>query len=180
MSESLSERYFALIDQIVDLTLQGKISSVERVYRILVEQVESGTGEVLERCLSQRIEAAEAQLETKLKAARVLRALQTIEGQWLRWQEENQVAAEISETAQVIIEGDPEDYFLRTVDVLDPNQDVPLSIDELNKLAENLLAAAKAQEDAQVGSSLATACQRYYRRAKVFYRFGRRSSQLDV
>jgi tetratricopeptide (TPR) repeat protein len=148
VSESLSDRYFALIDQIVELTLQGKISSVERVYGILVEQVETGTGEILERCLSQRIDATEAQLATKLKAARVLRALQTIEKQWLRWQEENLVAAEISETAQMIIAGDPEDYFLRTVDVLDPNQEHPLSIDELNQLAENLQAAAKTQEDA--------------------------------
>jgi len=148
VSESLSDRYFALIDQIVELTLQGKISSVERVYGILVEQVETGTGEILERCLSQRIDLAEAQLATKLKAARVLRALQTIEKQWLRWQEENLVAAEISETAQMIIAGDPEDYFLRTVDVLDPNQENPLSIDELNQLAENLQTAAKTQEDA--------------------------------
>ena len=150
MSESFSDRYFALIDEIVELTLQGKISSVERVYRLLVEKVETGTGEILERCLSQRIEAAEAQLETKLKAARVLRALRTIEKQWLRWQAENQVAAEISETAQIIIEGDPEDYFLRTVDVLDPNLESPLTIDELSKLAENLLAAAKAQKDPQL------------------------------
>ena len=150
MSESLSDRYFALIDQIVELTLQGKISSVERVYRILVEKVEVGTGEILERCLVQRIEAATAQLETKLKAARVLRALQTIEKQWLRWQEENQIDAEISETAESIIAGEPEDYFLRTVDAIDPNQDVPLSIDELHKLAANLQTAAKTQEDAQL------------------------------
>jgi tetratricopeptide (TPR) repeat protein len=150
VSESLSDRYFALIDHIVELTLQGKISSVERVYSMLVEQVETGTGEILERCLSQRITEAEAQLATKLKAARVLRALQTIEKQWLRWQEENLVAAEISETAQMIIEGDPEDYFLRTVDVLDPNQENPLSIDELSQLAENLQAAAKAQGDAEL------------------------------
>lgn len=150
MSESLSDRYFALIDQIVELTLQGKISSVERVYGILVEQVETGTGEIFERCLSQRLDTAEAQLDTKLKAARILRALQTIEKQWLRWQEENLVAAEISETAQMIITGDPEDYFLRTVDVLDPNQENPLSIDELSQLAENLQAAAKTQEDAEL------------------------------
>jgi len=150
VSESLSDRYFALIDEIVELTLQGKISSVERVYKILVEKVEVGTGEILERCLSQRIEAAEAQLETKLKAARVLRALRTIEKQWWRWQSENQVAAEISETVQIIIEGDPEDYFLRTVDVLDPNLENPLTIDELRKLADNLLSAAKAQQDAQL------------------------------
>jgi tetratricopeptide (TPR) repeat protein len=150
VSESLSDRYFALIDQIVELTLQGKISSVERVYGILVEQVETGTGEIFERCLSQRLATAEAQLDTKLKAARILRALQTIEKQWLRWQEENLVAAEISETAQMIITGDPEDYFLRTVDVLDPNQENPLSIDELSQLAENLQAAAKTQEDAEL------------------------------
>ena len=150
MSESLSDRYFALIDRIVDLTLQGKISSVERVYRILVEEVEPGTGEILERCLGQRLEATTAQLETKLKAARVLRALETIEKQWLRWQEENRVEAEISDTAQSIITGEPEDYFLRLVDAIDPNQDVPLSLDELKKLAENLVAAGKTQEDPQL------------------------------
>ncbi|MEO0834734.1 MAG: tetratricopeptide repeat protein [Cyanobacteria bacterium J06642_3] len=147
MSESLSDRYFALIDQIVELTLQGKISSVERVYRILMEKVEVGTGEILERCLEQRIAATEAQVPTKLKAARVLRALQTIEKQWSRWQAENQVAAEIDETAQSIVAGEPEDYFFRTIDALDPNQEVPLSIDELNQLAANLQAAAKTQDD---------------------------------
>lgn len=162
MSESLSDRYFALIDQIVELTLQGKISSVELVYRRLVEKVEPGTGEILERCLNQRIEAAVAQLETKLKAARVLRALQTIEKQWLRWQEENLIAAEISETVQIIIDGEPEDYFLRTVDVLDPNQENPLSIDELGKLVKNLQAVAKTQENAQLAQDwqqLATGIQ---------------------
>ena len=150
MSESLSDRYFALIDRIVELTLKGKISSVERVYKMLVEEVEVGTGEIFERSLQQRIEAAQAQLETKLKAARVLRALQTIEKQWVRWQEENQVDAEISDIAQYILAGEPEDYFLRTVDALDPNQDDPLSIDRLAKLAESIKTAAKQQSDAQV------------------------------
>ena len=154
MSESLSDRYFTLIDEIVDLTLKGKISSVERVYKLLVEQVEPGTGEILERCLSQRIATTETQLETKLKAARVMRALKTIEKQWQRWLEENQVAAEIDETAKIIIEGDPEDYFLRLVDVLDPNLENPLNIDELNKLAQNLQAAAKAQDNAQLAQEL--------------------------
>lgn len=150
MSESLSDRYFALIDRIVELTLQGKISSVERVYKMLVEQVEIGTGEILERCLQQRIETAQAQLETKLKAARVLRALQTIEKQWERWQLENQVDAEISEIAQSILTGESEDYFLRTVDAIEPNQDDPLSIDDLAKLAQSITNAAKKQEDARL------------------------------
>lgn len=153
MSESLSDRYFALIDNIVEQTLQGKISSVERVYRLLMDQVEVGTGEIWERCLEQRMEKAQAQLETKLKAARVLRALQTIEKQWERWQLENQVDAEISETAQIIIESEPEDYFLRTVDVIDFNQEHPLSIDELHKLAENLKSVAKSEPDPQLAQS---------------------------
>ena len=150
MSESLSDRYFALIDRIVELTLQGKISSVERVYKMLVEQVEVGTGEILERCLQQRIETTQAQLSTKLKAARKLRALQTIEKQWERWQSENQVDADISEIAQSILTGESEDYFLRTVDAIEPNQDDPLSIDRLAKLAQSISNAAKKQEDAQL------------------------------
>ena len=147
MSESLSDRYFALIDQIVDLTLKGKISSFERVYRILVEKVEPGTGEILERCLNQRLEATKAQLDKKLKAARVLRALETIEKQWLRWQEENQVNAGISEIAQEILEVDPEDYFLAITNTIDPNQDNPLSLDELKKLADSFQTAARQKED---------------------------------
>ena len=150
MSESLSDRYFALIDQIVELTLKGKISSFERVYRMLVENIETGTGEILERCLNQRIEATTAQLDTKLKAARVLRALQTIEKQWLRWQEENQVNADISDIAKDILAVDPEDYFLAIVNAIDPNQDEPLGFDGLSKLAESLENAAKQQEDANL------------------------------
>jgi tetratricopeptide (TPR) repeat protein len=159
VSESLSDRYFALIDQIVDLTLQGKISSFERVYRMLEEAVEPGTGEILERCLNQRLEETQAQLNTKLKAARVLRALETIEKQWLRWQAENQVNADISEITESILTVEPEDYFLAIVDVIDPNQDEPLNIDQLQKLAESLKAAANNQTDpnqAQAWQQLAT------------------------
>lgn len=150
MSESLSDRYFTLIDQIVDLTLKGKISSFERVYKLLVEQVEAGTGEIFERCLDQRLEKTKTQLETKLKAARILRALQTIEKQWLRWQSENQVKAEIDETAADILAADPDDYFLATVDAIDPNQDEPFSIVQLNKLAASLKNAADQQENATI------------------------------
>ncbi|BAZ46308.1 tetratricopeptide domain protein [Chondrocystis sp. NIES-4102] len=150
MSESLSDRYFALIDQIVDLTLQGKISSFERVYRMLEASVEPGTGEILERCLHQRIETTQAQLATKLKAARVLRALETIEKQWLRWQAENQDNEDISEIAESILSVEPEDYFLAIVDAIDPNLDEPLNIDQLQKLAESLKAAVNNQADADL------------------------------
>ncbi len=159
MSESLSDRYFTLIDQIVDLTLQGKISSFERVYRMLEAAVEPGTGEILERCLHQRLEATQAQLDTKLKAGRVLRALQTIEKQWLRWQAANQVNVDIFEITQSILTVEPEDYFLAIVDAIDPNQDEPLNSDQLQKLAASLKTAANSQTDlslAQAWQQLST------------------------
>ncbi|MGL5077124.1 MAG: tetratricopeptide repeat protein, partial [Waterburya sp.] len=104
-------------------------------------------GEILERCLNQRLEATKAQLDTKLKAARVLRALETIEKQWLRWQEANQVNEDISEITQSILTVDPEDYFLAIVDVIDPNHDEPFTSEQLQKLAESLKAAANNQTD---------------------------------
>ena len=149
-SKPLSDRYLQLIDHIVDLTLEGKIRSTEQVYRMLVGGIDSGTGEILERCLSQRIEAAEAQLATKLKAARILRALQTIEKQWLRWQQENQDTADISEAAQEILAVDPEDYFQALIEVIDPNQDEPLSLEQLTKLAQALKSATASQSDARL------------------------------
>lgn len=117
---------------------------------MLVEEVEVGTGEIFERCLDRRRSTAQAQLETKLKAARIVRALETIEKQWVRWQAENQVDAEIAEIAEHILAGNPEDYFLRTVDAIDPNQDQPLSVDRLDKLAQSLKNSVKTQEDAQL------------------------------
>ena len=90
MAQPLSDQYFELIDQIVDKTLQGKIASTERVYIMLERGIESGTAEVWERCLAQRIEATKAQLDKKLKATRVLRALTTIETQYQRWQKAHQ------------------------------------------------------------------------------------------
>ncbi len=50
-SNSLSNRYQQLIDSIVDITLKGKIRSKEQVYRMLVKEIESGTGEIFERIL---------------------------------------------------------------------------------------------------------------------------------
>lgn len=148
MSESLSDRYFALIDRIVELTLQGKISSVERVYKMLVEEIESGTGEIFERCLAERMTATQA--SSKLKAARILRALETIEKQWIRWQSENQIDEEIAEIARAILTGEPEDYFFRTVEAIDPNQDEPLNTDALRKLSQSIENAAKAREEPQL------------------------------
>ncbi len=96
MAQPLSDQYFELIDQIVDKTLQGKIASTERVYIMLERGIESGTAEVWERCLAQRIETTKAQLDKKLKATRILRALTTIETQYQRWQKAHQQQSAIA------------------------------------------------------------------------------------
>ncbi|GAB4537972.1 MAG: tetratricopeptide repeat protein [Pleurocapsa sp.] len=149
VSESLSDSYFELIDRIVDTTLQGKIRSTEQVYRILLERVELGTGEIFERCLSQRMEATKAQLDTKLKAARMLRALQTIEKQWSRWQEENQATAVISDTVSEILAAPPAELFQALVNAIDLNRDEPLNREQLSKLAQNIKQAAGKSNNVQ-------------------------------
>ena len=100
--DSYTERYLKLIDQIVDTTLQGKIRSKVQVYQ-LVQGIEAGTGEIFERCLEQRINATQAQLDTKIKATRILRALQTIQGEWERWQRENEQDAAIAAAIDKIL-----------------------------------------------------------------------------
>ena len=138
MSNSLSESYFNLIDRIVDTTLQGKIRSKAQVYRMLLEGVEIGTGEIFERCLTQRMEATKAQLETKLKATRILRALQTIEGEWVKWQQANQATATITAATNQITTAAEDERILTFIKVIDLNQEQPLTTNQLTKLAQNL------------------------------------------
>ncbi|MGF1541785.1 MAG: tetratricopeptide repeat protein [Pleurocapsa sp.] len=149
-SPSLSDRYFATIDRIVDITLQGKIRSYEQVYQMLLKEVDNGTGEVFERCLLQRIEGTKAQLGTKLKAPRILRALETIEKQWTRWQQENQDTATIADIVQEILTVEPGEYFQAVVEAIDSNRDEPLNRDKLIKLAQKIKSAADNQNNPQL------------------------------
>jgi tetratricopeptide (TPR) repeat protein len=134
MTNDFSDRYFSLIDSIVEITLEGKIRSQEQIYRMLVKDIERGTGEIFERCLSQRIDRTKGQLATKLKAARVLKALETIEKQWLRWQQENQTSAEITNITKQILTAAPEQYFQAVIDAIDPNREAYLTSDKLQQL----------------------------------------------
>ncbi|MEH2286997.1 hypothetical protein [Nostoc sp.] len=98
LSDSLSDSYHKLIEEIVNTTLNDQISSKEYIYSQLVENVSNGDGEVFERCLSDRLHSTQSELhkvinspslfqkETpELKKARLnrtLKALQTIQGEW--------------------------------------------------------------------------------------------------
>ena len=145
MSDSMRDRSLSLIDKIVDTTLKGKIRSKEQVYRMLVREVSSGTGEIFERCLNERVTETEGQLDTGLdefkeaKVNRILRALKTIEGQWERWQKENQVNETIALATQQIINAEPETRLETLLRSLDPNQPKPLTLEQLQQLAKSLV-----------------------------------------
>jgi tetratricopeptide (TPR) repeat protein len=155
VAQSLSDRYFTLIDQIVDKTLQGKIASTERVYIMLQRAIEPGTGEIWERCLTERIAATKAQLDKKLKAARILRALETIETQYNRLQKANQQQNAIASATQQLLNSTAERRITTFNQIIDLNQQQPLNRDKLQQLAKSLESAANSTSDTQ----LAQDCQ---------------------
>jgi len=138
----LRDRYLALIDQIVQMTLKGQVRSKEQVFQMLQEGVDTGTGEIFERCLGDRITVTQEQADNRgdelkqAKATRSLRALQTIRGEWERWQTQNQ-ATVVLDTAlrQMIAAEDRLGVFLR---VTDPNLPKPLNLGQLQQFAQKL------------------------------------------
>ncbi|MDF0556507.1 tetratricopeptide repeat protein [Kamptonema sp. UHCC 0994] len=143
-SPSLRDRNLAMIDQIVDITLKGQIRSKEQVYQILVQEISPGSGEIFERCLAERLNAIENQLKTdkdelkQAKASRILRALKTIQGEWERWQKENRVDRAIASSVQQIITAEPNNRLLTLLQIIDPNREHPLTLEQLQQLAKSL------------------------------------------
>ncbi|HAC63611.1 MAG TPA: hypothetical protein DCF68_08750 [Cyanothece sp. UBA12306] len=153
-SNNISDNYLALIDSIVETTLKGNIRSKEQVYQMLVREITKGTGEVFERSLFQRIETTKAQLETKVKATRILRALQTIEGEWKRWQQEHQTDQAIASSIEQISLANNNDYLSVFFQVVDPNNTPNLTREELSKLAQALLNKDLSQEIQELGQGI--------------------------
>ena len=137
-SNSLANRYQQLIDSIVEITLQGKIRSKEQVYRMLLKDIESGTGEIFERVLDEKIQKTTAQLEKKLKATRILRALQTIQGEWERWQKENQNEQTLTLAIEQITEADDQHLLAAFLPCLDQSNNSSLNREQLQKLSQSL------------------------------------------
>ncbi|MCD8489655.1 MAG: tetratricopeptide repeat protein [Desertifilum sp.] len=141
MSDDVRERYFALIDRIVEITLKGQIRSKEQVYQMLVDEIESETGEIFESCLDERQREVQHQIDNGLQAAtatRRQRALKTIQGEWERWQKENRVSAAIASAIQQILAAPPEERLLAVVKIIDPNRSHPLTLEQLQQLAKAL------------------------------------------
>ncbi|MBE9177996.1 hypothetical protein IQ268_05280 [Oculatella sp. LEGE 06141] len=143
-SPSLRDRYSTLIDQIIEATLKGKIRSKEQVYQMLVEGVDPGTGEIFERELGDRIITIQHQLDSQTdefkqaKAQRSQRALQTIRGEWERWQERNQATAALSTAVQRIQQAEEGDRLSTFLSIADPNRSQALNLAQLQQLATAL------------------------------------------
>lgn len=151
----LRDRYLALIDEIVESTLKGKISSVEMVYQMLLKGITSGTGEVFELALSDRLNAIQSQVDSekdelkKAKATRSLRAIKTIQSQWERWQEQNKTTEAIASAVKEITTADGDERLAIFLRVTDPNQKNPLNLAQLQQLSKSLQQFAQADSDLQ-------------------------------
>ena len=151
----LREHYLALINDIIETTLKGKISSVEQVYQMLLKGITSGTGEVFELVLSDRLNSIQSQVDSetdelkKAKATRSLRAAKTIQTQWQRWQEQNKATEAISLSMREITTATADERLTALWRATDPNQKYPLNLSQLQQLAKSLQQFATANEDFQ-------------------------------
>ncbi len=157
MSDSLSlrDRYLALIDEIVQNTLKGKISSQEQVYQMLLKGVTTDTGEVFELALSERLNSTQQQVDNEkddlkqAKATRSLRAIKTIQTQWQRAEEQNKANYAIASAVNEITTAAAEARLAVFLRVIDPNRKYPLSLQQIQQLSKSLQKFAQADSDLQ-------------------------------
>jgi len=152
-SMSLRDRYLGLIAEIVQATLKGKIRSKEQVYQMLLSGISTGTGEIFERCLAERLSTTQQEVDNPVseiqqaKATRIIRALQTISSEYGRVQAQNRVSETITLAIQAITTAQPVDRFSALVKVIDPNRQQVLNLPQLAQLAKTLREQAKTSSD---------------------------------
>ncbi|MCU0536992.1 MAG: tetratricopeptide repeat protein [Hydrococcus sp. Prado102] len=143
-STSWRDRYLTLIEQIVTDTLQGKIRSKNQVSRRLSENLSAGTGEIFERCLEERLDRVQEQLNSQTdelkqaKANRQFRALQTIQEAWRQGQKEKQQTETIANAIAQIVAAPAQDRLLTLFGILDINQPHPLNQTQMQQLVKSL------------------------------------------
>lgn len=139
------DRYLNLIDHIVQITLKGQLRSKEQIYQLLVDG-QVGTGEIFERCMQTRLDETQAQLDQadelkQAKASRVFRALQSIQGEWERYQKTQRVNETISLATQAILAAEPEERVSVWLSWVDPNRNQGVTFDRLKGFAQSLVKA---------------------------------------
>ena len=147
---SIRERYQLTISDIVDRILTGKqIISKEYIYQILVEQIELGTSEIFEGCLSEQMQRITAEIASETnevkqaKAGHKLKAMQWIQTALAGWQDERQAVAVVTETIDRIIVANPDERLNILLQALDPNQARRLSHAQIQLIIKSLRSSAK-------------------------------------
>jgi tetratricopeptide (TPR) repeat protein len=169
-SVSIRERYHHTIADIVDRILTGKQAiSKEYISQVLVEQIELGTSEIFEGCLSERIQQVTAELAqetSEVKQAKIghrLKALQWIQTALVGWQDERQAVAVVTQTIDLLVAADPNERLNILFQALDPNQERRLSNAQLQLIIKSLRSVANSKlepADFEQMAQLATGLER--------------------
>lgn len=162
MSDSvpLRDRYFQLINDIIQTTLQGKIRSKEQVYQMLLQEVSTGTGEIFDRCLEQQMNETQQQIDNPVseikqaKAMRSLRALKTISSEWERVQEQNRVSEAITGAVEAITTAHSTERLTALLRVTDSNRQQVLNLQQLAQLAKALQQQAQQTSDPETATQM--------------------------
>jgi tetratricopeptide (TPR) repeat protein len=148
-SMSVRERYQLTIVDIVNRILTGKqIISKEYIYQILVEQIELGTSEIFEGCLSEQIQRTTAEIASETsevkqaKAGHKLKAMQWIQTALAGWQDERQAVTVVTQTIDLIVTANPDERLNILLQALDPNQAQRLSNAQIQLIIKSLRTSA--------------------------------------
>ena len=165
---SLKDRYQSTIEDIVTRILTGKqIISKEYIYQILVEQIELGTSEVFEGCLSGQIQAIEQEItaqENEVKQAKLghkLNAVKSIQTALGKWQTDRQSVQVVTQTVSLIVNAAPDERLNLLLQALDPNQErrfdrqqIQLIVKSLSEVATVTLQPADFEQLQQLAQGL--------------------------
>jgi tetratricopeptide (TPR) repeat protein len=149
----LREKYLAIIDEIVQSTLKGKISSQEQVYQMLLKGVSADTGEVFELALSDRLNSTQQQVDSEkdelkqAKATRTLRAIKTIQSQWQRAQQQNKATEAITFAVKEVTTSEVGSRLAAFLRAIDPNRKNALTFQQIQQVSKSLQQFASADSD---------------------------------
>lgn len=141
MTETLLERYQSFIEDLIQQTLQGKFRSKEQIGQTLMTGIQTGSGEVFERCLAARSQSLAATIASEpdeLKQARAIRsqrAIKMIQSAWEQVQQHFQTTREIDTALKSLLEVEDIDILSPFLTVLDPNREGAMNRDQLQQLA---------------------------------------------
>jgi tetratricopeptide (TPR) repeat protein len=148
-AKSLRERYLETIEDITTRILTGKqVISKEYIYQILVEQIELGTSELFEGCLSETVQGVERDISTRVdevkqaKLKHKLNALAWIQTALGTLQNERQAVAVVDATIDRVVTAAAPERLNILLQALDPNQEHKLDRAQIQLLIKLLQSAA--------------------------------------